>query len=72
MTNQKLESWKKVEQIQRIAVCVSTQLYGQTNVYYLIFTPKNTAPHWEYGWDIIKHKNISVPKHIWKHRHTLR
>lgn len=26
MTNQKLESWKKVESIQRIAVCVSIKV----------------------------------------------
>lgn len=55
MTNQKLESWKK-EQIQRTAGCVSAQHYGQTDVYSLTFTPKNTAMSKSVG----RYQNIKI------------
>lgn len=69
MTNQKLESWKRSRaNTEKHAALWSDKCILQS----LIFTNKNTAPHQEYGWEAIKHKNIGVPEQIYKHGHTLR
>lgn len=74
MTNQKLESWKRSRaNTEKSSLCEHTALWSDKCILQsLIFTNKNTAPHQEYGWEVIKHKNISVPEQICKHGHTLR